>query len=92
MKIGIIPENLVERLALALGLVPAPALESWFSFMLSRAIMAGTKLVGVRGACTAGLVLKDDSALSGLTEYRRSVRVVLTAGHCGNSSSTSRAE
>ena len=46
MKIGIIPENLVERLALALGLVPAPAFEAWFSFMLARAIMAGTKLCG----------------------------------------------
>ncbi len=34
MKIGIIPENLVERLALALGFVPTPAFESWFSFML----------------------------------------------------------
>ena len=36
MKIGIIPENLVERLAPALGLVPAPAIEAWFSFMLAR--------------------------------------------------------
>ena len=53
MKIGIIPENLVERLALALGLVPAPAFESWFSFMLARAIMAGTKL-GVFEALAAG--------------------------------------
>jgi hypothetical protein len=30
VKIGIIPENLVERLALALGLAPAPAIEAWF--------------------------------------------------------------
>jgi hypothetical protein len=36
VKIGIIPVNLVERLALALGLVPAPAIEAWFSFMLAR--------------------------------------------------------
>jgi 2-polyprenyl-3-methyl-5-hydroxy-6-metoxy-1,4-benzoquinol methylase len=53
VKIGIIPENLVERLALALGLVPKPAFEAWFSFMLARAIMAGTKL-GTFEALAAG--------------------------------------
>jgi hypothetical protein len=53
VKIGIIPENLVERLALALGLIPAPAIEAWFSFMLARVIMAGTKL-GVFEALAAG--------------------------------------
>ena len=42
MKIGIIPEDLVKRLALALGLVPAPAIEPWFSFVLARVIMAMT--------------------------------------------------
>ena len=35
MKIGIIPENLVERLALALGLVPVPGIEAWFSMVYS---------------------------------------------------------
>jgi hypothetical protein len=49
VKIGMIPENLFERLALALGLVPAPAIEAWFSFMLARVIMAGTKVGGLRG-------------------------------------------
>jgi hypothetical protein len=44
VKIGIIPENLVERLALALGLVSTPAIAAWFPFMLSRAILAGTSL------------------------------------------------
>ena len=58
MKIGIIPENLVERLALALGLVPAPAIEAWFSFMLARAIMAGTKL-GVFEALANGPLTRD---------------------------------
>jgi Dimerisation domain len=53
VKIGIIPENLVERLALALGLVLAPAFEARFSFMLARAIMAGTKL-GIFEALATG--------------------------------------
>jgi hypothetical protein len=29
VKVDIIPENLVERVALALVLVPAPAIEAW---------------------------------------------------------------
>jgi hypothetical protein len=34
--------------------------------------------------CTAGLILNDWSALGAITEYRRSVRFILTAGHCGS--------
>jgi hypothetical protein len=44
VKIGIIPESFVERLALALGLVPAPAFEARFSVMLAWATKAGTKV------------------------------------------------
>jgi SAM-dependent methyltransferase len=59
VKLGIIPESLVERLALAFGLVPAPAIEAWFSFMLSRTIMAGTKL-GVFEALADGPLTGDE--------------------------------
>ncbi|HEY6793177.1 MAG TPA: trypsin-like serine protease [Kineosporiaceae bacterium] len=45
--------------------------------------MAGTDMRGTSMRCTAGLVLMDNSVLGGTTEYRRSVRFVLTAGHCG---------
>ncbi|HEY6794193.1 MAG TPA: trypsin-like serine protease [Kineosporiaceae bacterium] len=50
--------------------------------------MAGTSLryrdsQGTTGGCTAGLVLQDNSVLGGISEYRRSVRFILTAGHCG---------
>jgi hypothetical protein len=61
VKVGIIPENLVERVVLALGLVPAPAIEARFSFMMSRAIMAGTKL-GVFEALAAGPLTGDEVA------------------------------
>jgi predicted O-methyltransferase YrrM len=44
MKIGVIPENIFERLALAAGLVPTPLVDSWLTFMLARAIMIATKL------------------------------------------------
>lgn len=44
MKLGIIPENLAERLALWFGMPPPGILESWLGIMASRAIMTATKL------------------------------------------------
>lgn len=44
MKIGLIPENIFERLALAAGMVPTPLVDSWLTFMLARTIMVATKL------------------------------------------------
>ena len=44
MKIGLIPENIFERLALATSIIPTPLVESWITFMLARAIMVATKL------------------------------------------------
>jgi len=75
VKIGIIPENLVERLALALGLVPAPAIEAWFSFMLARAIMAGTKL-GVFEALAAGPLTCDEVAERCGTDRRATAKLL----------------
>jgi SAM-dependent methyltransferase len=75
VKIGIIPENLVERLALALGLVPAPAIEAWFSFMLARAIMAGTKL-GIFEALAAGPLTCDEIAERCGTDRRATAKLL----------------
>jgi SAM-dependent methyltransferase len=75
VKIGIIPENLVERLALALGLVPAPAIEAWFSFMLARVIMAGTKL-GVFEALAAGPLTCDEVAERCGTDRRATAKLL----------------
>ena len=44
MKLGILPENLVERLALLTGMLPPGIFESWFGMMLARSVMAATKL------------------------------------------------
>ncbi|HEY6796790.1 MAG TPA: trypsin-like serine protease [Kineosporiaceae bacterium] len=49
----------------------------------SEPFMAGTHMTSRNAECTAGLVLRDYSTFSGITEYRRSVRFILTAGHCG---------
>ncbi len=43
MKIGTLPENLLERIALMAGAVPTPFIDT-FCFVLARTIMAATKL------------------------------------------------
>jgi len=44
MRVGVIPENLGERLALALGVVPTPLANTLVGLLLARTIMAATKL------------------------------------------------
>jgi 2-polyprenyl-3-methyl-5-hydroxy-6-metoxy-1,4-benzoquinol methylase len=44
MKLGILPENLAERLALWFCIPPPGILESWLGIMASRALIAATKL------------------------------------------------
>jgi SAM-dependent methyltransferase len=53
MKLGVIPENLLERLLLAVKIVPTPIFDTQIAFMLARTIMAGTKL-GIFEALAAG--------------------------------------
>lgn len=44
MKYGAIPENVFERLALAAGRVPVPAMDALFSIMKARALMTSVRL------------------------------------------------
>ena len=44
MKLGMVPETLVERLALLTGMLPPGIFECWFGIMLARTVMAATKL------------------------------------------------
>ncbi len=44
MQYGAIPESLVERLALAAGLVPVPMMDTMFGMLKSRFVMAAVKL------------------------------------------------
>ena len=44
MKLGIIPDNAVERVALFSGMLPPGIFECWFGIMLARTVMAATKL------------------------------------------------
>ena len=44
MRLGIVPENLMERLALLSGMLPPGIFECWFGIMLSRTVMTATRL------------------------------------------------
>jgi SAM-dependent methyltransferase len=44
VRLGVVADNLLERIALLLGILPPGIFESWFGIMLSRTMMAATKL------------------------------------------------
>jgi 2-polyprenyl-3-methyl-5-hydroxy-6-metoxy-1,4-benzoquinol methylase len=44
VRLGIVPDNLLERLALSSGLLPPGIFECWFGMMLARTVIAATKL------------------------------------------------
>ena len=44
MRLGVVPDNFLERLALLSGLLPPGIFECWFGIMLARTVMAATKL------------------------------------------------
>jgi SAM-dependent methyltransferase len=59
MKLGIVPENLVERLALLSGMLPPGIFECWFGIMLARTVMAATRL-DVFESLAAGPLTADE--------------------------------
>lgn len=61
MKLGIVPENLVERLALRLGMLPPGVFECWFGIMVARAVIAATKL-GIFESLAQGALSAADAA------------------------------
>src|SRR5262245_66109477 len=44
VKLGVVPDNFLERLALLSGMLPPGIFECWFGIMLARTVMAATKL------------------------------------------------
>src|SRR5262245_41907690 len=44
MKLSYKPENMVERIGAALGLLPAPMMDTWCAQKIARWVMAATKL------------------------------------------------
>src|SRR5689334_16819292 len=75
MKIGVIPEGPAERDALETGAVPTPLIETWYGFMLARAIMVATKC-GVFDALADGALSAADVAARCGTSTRGTAKLL----------------
>src|SRR5262245_13061896 len=69
MKLGVLPENLAERLALCVGIPPPGIVESWLGIMATRAVMAATKL-GIFEILAARSLTDQEIATSCATHVR----------------------
>lgn len=65
MKIGVIAENLLERIFLALGYVPTPYIETQLNIVLARSIMVANKLGVFEALVSEGLTVEDISTRCG---------------------------
>ena len=61
MRLGVIPENPVERVVARLNLAPKPLLDTQIAYTLARVVMAGTKL-GVFDALRDGPLMAEQVA------------------------------
>ena len=82
MKLGVIPENLLERVALAAGVVPTPLFDTASAMMLARTIMAATKL-GVFEALASGPLTAHKVAAHCGTEPRATEKLLTALAGCG---------
>ncbi len=82
MKIGIIPENMLERAALAAGVVPRPLFDTHVAMMLARTIMTATKL-GVFEALASGPLTADRVAARCGTDPRATEKLLTALAGSG---------
>src|SRR5437868_11440175 len=77
VKLGVIPENLAERLALWFGIPPPGIVESWLGIMASRAVMTATKLNIFETLAAGPLTLPEIAEKCGT--HRRATEQLLNA-------------
>lgn len=75
MKLGVIPGNLIERLLMAINLVPTPIFDTQVAFMLARTIMVGTKL-GIFEVLAAGPLTATEIAAQCQTDPRATMKLL----------------
>jgi SAM-dependent methyltransferase len=75
MKLGVIPENLLERLLLAIKLVPTPIFDTQVAFMLARTVMAGTRL-GIFEALASGPLTAAEIAAPCKTDLSATIKLL----------------
>ena len=83
MRVGIIAQNILERLALATGKIPEPIVEAFPPLVLARSIMAATTL-GVFDALTDRALTSDEVAAACATDPRATTAllgVLASAGY-----------
>jgi hypothetical protein len=92
MKIGVIPQNPIERLLLAMGRVPTPIFDTMMAMMLARTIMVATKH-GLFEALAPGPLTADEVAKLCKTHPRATEEAEKGSGvvsHCGAPNNDSR--
>lgn len=75
MKIAVVPENLIERVLLAINLVPTPLLDTQLAFILARTVLVGTKL-GIFETLTAGPLTSTEIAAHCQTDPHATVKLL----------------
>ena len=83
MRIGILPGNLLERVAMWLGLVPTPIIETFHAIAVARSIMVATKL-GVFESLACGPKPSDTIAAElrcDADAVEKLLNVLVTAGY-----------
>jgi ubiquinone/menaquinone biosynthesis C-methylase UbiE len=81
MRVGVIPETLLERIGLLTGLAPAPLAEGLFSFLLARTVMIGTRLGVFEALAAAPLTASGVAATCG-TNARATERLLHALAGC----------
>ena len=82
MKIGAIPENLLEQAALSLGIAPIPLSDTHLSFMMARTIMVATK-IGIFEALAHTSLPVDDIILRTQSNRQATLKLLHTLVHLG---------
>lgn len=83
MRVGVIPENMIERIALRMGFIPTPFLATLHAVGFGRAIMGAAKL-GVFEALTQGALTASEVAARCVTDPRATeklLNVLVGAGY-----------
>ncbi len=82
MKLGIIPENILERIVLALGIAPTPMADTHVAFMLARTIMVATK-AGIFEALASTPLPAEDVIIKTHTHPKATRKLLNTLVHLG---------
>jgi SAM-dependent methyltransferase len=81
LRVGVIPETLLERIGLATNLAPVPMAEGLFGFLLARTVMVGTRL-GVFEALAAGPLTSAEVASRCTTDAAATERLLHALAGC----------